>query len=123
MLLLRELGRGRVIERYCSEHNAFKWICGGVNVSYHTINDFRANNEECLNELITQSVAMLLVENLITLEEISQDGIKVRAHAGASSFRRKDKLKIFQKIAKEHVQKLNEERLKAPSDIISRKKS
>jgi len=116
------IGQGRVIERYCSEHNAFKWICGGVNVNYHTINDFRANNEECLNDLITQSVAMLLVENLITLEEISQDGIKVRAHAGASSFRRKDKLKIFQKIAKEHVEKLNEERLKAPSDVISRKK-
>lgn len=116
------IGQGRVIERYCSEHNAFKWICGGVNVSYHTINDFRANNEECLNELITQSVATLLVENLITLEEISQDGIKVRAHAGASSFHRKDKLKIFQKIAKEHVEKLNEERLKAPEDAISRKK-
>jgi len=116
------IGQGRVIERYCSEHNAFKWICGGVNVNYHTINDFRANNEECLNELIIQSVAMLLFENLITLEEISQDGIKVRAHAGASSFRRKDKLKIFQKIAKEHVEKLNEERLKTPSDVISRKK-
>jgi hypothetical protein len=116
------MGQGRVIERYCSEHNAFKWICGGVNVNYHTINDFRANNEECLNELITQSVAMLLVENLITLEEISQDGIKVRAHAGASSFRRKDKLKIFQKIAKEHVEELNKERLKTPSDVINRKK-
>lgn len=116
------IGQGRVIERYCSEHNAFKWICGGVNVNYHTINDFRANNEECLNELITQSVAMLLAENLVSLEEISQDGIKVRAHARASSFRRKDKLKIFQKIAKERVEKLNKERLKTASDVINRKK-
>lgn len=116
------IGQGRLIERYCSEHNAFKWICGGVNINYHTINDFRANNEECLNELMTQSVAMLLAENLITLEEISQDGIKVRANAGASSFRRKDKLKIFQKIAKEHVEKLNKERLETPSNVINRKK-
>lgn len=116
------IGQGRVIERYCSEHNAFKWICGGVNVNYHTINEFRVDNEECLNELIMQSVAMLMAQNLINLEEISQDGIKVRAHAGASSFRRKDKLKNFQKIAKAHVEKLNRERLKTHSDIISRKK-
>jgi transposase len=104
-----------VLKRYCSEHNAFKWLCGGVNINYHTINDFRANNEECLNELITQSVAILLAENLINLEEVSQDGIKVREHAGASSFRRKDNLKSFQKIAKEHVEKLNEERRKNKS--------
>jgi transposase len=116
------IGQGRIIERYCSEHNAFKWICGGVDINYHTINDFRANNEECLNELITQSVAMLMAENLITLEEISQDGIKVKAHAGASSFRRKDRLKSFQKIAKAHVEELNKERLKTSSDVISRKK-
>ncbi len=116
------IGQGRVIERYCSEHNAFKWICGGVDVNYHTINDFRANNEECLNELITQSVAMLMTENLITLEEISQDGIKVRAHAGASSFRRKDRLKNFQKIAKAHVEKLNKERYETPSDVFNKKK-
>jgi transposase len=116
------IGQGRVIERYCSEHNAFKWICGGVDVNYHTINDFRANNEEALTELITQSVAILMSENLITLEEVSQDGIKVRAHAGASSFRRKDRLRSFQKIAKAHVEKLNSDRLKTPSDVIDRKK-
>lgn len=116
------IGHGRLIERYCSEHNAFKWICGGVNVNYHTINEFRVNNEECLNELITQSIAIFMVQNLITLEEVSQDGIKVRANAGASSFRRKDRLKNFQKIASAHVERLNQERLKPNSDIISHKK-
>lgn len=43
---IESIGQGRVIERYCSEHNAFKWICGGLKISYHTINDFRANNSE-----------------------------------------------------------------------------
>lgn len=105
---------GRVIEQYCREHIAFRWICGDIKVNYHTINDFRSENEEALNDLITQSVAVLLKKELISLEDIAQDGMKVRAHAGAGSFRRKDKIKDYQKLAKDHVEKLNKERLTNP---------
>lgn len=113
---------GRVIEQYCKEHLAFKWICGDINMNYHTINDFRSNNEEALNELITQSVAVLLKKGLISLEEIAQDGMKVRAHAGAASFRRGSKLKDFQKLAKDHVERLNHERSINSSLIMDKKR-
>ncbi len=116
------IGQGRVIERYCTEHNAFRWICGGLNISYHTINDFRASNGEPLNELITQSVTMLLAQNLVSLEGISQDGIKVRAHAGASSFRRRSTLKELQEVVRAHVEKLNKNREENCSEILSRKR-
>lgn len=116
------IGQGRVIERYCLEHNAFKWICGGLNISYHTINDFRATNEEPLNELLIQSVTILLDQNLIDLEGISQDGIKVRANAGSSSFRRKETLKELQNDVRAYVTKLNKEREENSSDVLKRKK-
>lgn len=113
---------GRVIEQYCQEHTAFKWICGDIKINYHTINDFRSDNEEALDELITQSVAVLLNKRLITLEDIAQDGMKVRAHAGASSFRRKNKLKDYQKLAKELIEKLNKERLENPHLMRDKRK-
>lgn len=114
---------GRVIERYCKEHNGFKWLCGGVDVNYHTINDFRNGNKNSLNELLTQSVALFLSQNLIDLESISQDGIRVRANAGTSSFRRKPRLKEYLKIAKQHVEKLNKEREENTTNFIDHKKA
>lgn len=114
---------GRVIERYCQEHNGFKWLCGSVDVNYHTINDFRNGNKDSLNELLTQSVALFLRENLIDLESISQDGIRVRAHAGTSSFRRKPKLKEYLRIAKQHVEKLNKEREEKSTNFTDHKKA
>lgn len=42
--IIEGIGSARVIDRYCSEHIVFKWLCGGVSVNYHTISDFRKNN-------------------------------------------------------------------------------
>src|SRR4249920_1404621 len=36
------VGIGREIARLSLEHDAYRWICGGVSVNYHAINDFRA---------------------------------------------------------------------------------
>ena len=67
--LIEGIGSARVIDRYCSEHLAFKWICGGVSVNYHSISDFRKNNSTEFDDLITLTIARLMERELVTLKE------------------------------------------------------
>ncbi len=82
----------RELARLCEEHLAYQWLLGGVSVNYHTLADFRVDYESELDELLTKSVAALLREGIITIEKTAQDGLRIRASAGASSFRRKPTL-------------------------------
>lgn len=82
------VGSSRALACLCVEHLAYRWLCGGVEVGYHTLADFRTDHGEVLNDLLSQSVAVLLHEELIDLKRVAQDGVRVRAAAGASSFRR-----------------------------------
>jgi transposase len=103
------VGSAREIERLSREHLAYQWICGGVNVNHHSLSDFRNEVVDLLNGLLTQSVAMLLSAGLIELLRVAQDGMKVRASAGASSFRTRNRLEKLEKIAREQVETLAKE--------------
>ena len=35
------IGSARKVARLCAEHDAYRWLCGGVNVNHHTLSDFR----------------------------------------------------------------------------------
>jgi len=98
------VGSARELERLCSEHKAYQWLRGGVSVNYHTLSDFRAERKEDLDRLLTQILAVLMEKKLIELQRISQDGLRVRASAGASSFRRRKRLKDFLNEAKKQVE-------------------
>ena len=89
---LEGVGSGRELARLSEEHDAYRWICGGVSVNYHALNDFRSGNEVLMDELLTDNVAALAAAGAISLERVAQDGMRVRAHAGAASFRRQDSL-------------------------------
>lgn len=117
------IGSGRVIETYCTDHNAFKWLCGNVSINYHTLTDFRSNNKELLDELLTQSVAIFLNLGLIDFNRIAQDGMRVRASASSSSFRRKQTLEDHYEIAKLYVQQLISEQESSHKTIMDKKKS
>lgn len=82
----------RELARLCEEHLAYQWLLGGVSVNYHTLADFRVDYEAELDDLLTKSVAALMFEGLVTIEKTAQDGMRIRASAGASSFRRKPTL-------------------------------
>ena len=82
------IGSSRRLARLCEEHLVYQWLCGGVAVGYHTLADFRTGHGEVLNRLLTQTVAVLLHEGLVDLTRVAQDGMRVRAAAGTSSFRR-----------------------------------
>src|SRR5829696_838621 len=83
------VGSAREIERLTEVHDAYRWICGGVNVNHHTLSDFRCRPVDLLDQLLTDSVAVLMHKGLAKLERVAQDGMRVRASAGAGSFRRR----------------------------------
>ena len=103
------VGSARLLDRLCGENVAYEWICGGVGVNYHTLSDFRVQNGDVLDELLTQSVAVLMKEGIVDLTRVAQDGMKVRASAGASSFRRKKTLRACKREAREQVTALRKE--------------
>jgi transposase/IS5 family transposase len=103
------VGSARELERRTELHIAYRWICGGVSVNYHTLSDFRVNNGEALEKILVDSIAALVNAELIPLQTIAQDGMRVRASAGKSSFRRKPTLEQLQQKAKEHLENLKRE--------------
>jgi transposase len=82
------IASARQLDQLCTEHPAYLWVCGDVSVNHHTLSDFRSQNGPLFDRLITHSVAALLHEGLVALDERAQDGLRVRASAGAGSFRR-----------------------------------
>ncbi len=103
------VGSAREIERLSETHDAYRWICGGVNVNHHTLSDFRCARVDVLDELLSESVAVLVNKGLVRLECVAQDGIRVRASAGAGSFRRRSTLELCLKQARAQVQALKDE--------------
>jgi transposase len=106
---LRGIGSARELDRRCREDIAFEWICGGVTLNYHTLSEFRGDHVEVLDSLLTNSVAVLLEQDLVSMERVAQDGMKVRASAGASSFRRRSRLEEFRDEAETQVETLKRE--------------
>jgi len=100
------VGSSRALAKLCEEHLVYRWLCGGVEVGYHTLADFRTAHGEVLDQLLSQSVGVLLHEELIDLNRVAQDGMRVRASAGTSSFRRSPSLEECLKEAHEQVQAL-----------------
>lgn len=85
---LQRISSARELERKCHMDNAFQWIAGGLRPGYHVLSDFRVQHVELLDELLTQSIAVLRTSGLpVNLDEVAQDGVRVRASAGAASFR------------------------------------
>jgi len=103
------IGSAREIARLCEQHLAYQWMCGGVSVNHHTLSDFRNLSSDQLNGVLTQIVSGLLSEGLVEMQRVAQDGMKVRASAGGSSFRRRARLMEFQKIAREQIEILTQE--------------
>jgi transposase len=120
---LRGVGSARELNRLCEQHVDYRWICGGVSMNYHTLSDFRAQHVELLDRLLTESVASLMAEGLVTLDRVAQDGMKVRASAGAASFRRQPTLEEALAEAEEQLQRLKQELDADPAASTTRQKA
>ncbi|WP_145074767.1 IS1182 family transposase [Aureliella helgolandensis] len=103
------IGTARELGRRCETDIAYLWTLGNVTVNYHTLSDFRVENGAFLEKTLVDTVASLVAQGLVPLETIAQDGMRVRASAGSSSFRRKPTLESLQQQAQAHVDRLKKE--------------
>lgn len=113
----------REIARLGTAHAAYRWICGGVRINYHTLSDFRSGHGAALDELFTQVLGLLMHEHLITLFRVAQDGTRVRASAGSASFRRKARLKACVRVARDHLARLQAEAEQDPTQCRARQRA
>jgi len=100
------VGSARALDWLCSHHHGFRWLCGGVSVNYHTLSDFRVGHLSLLDDMLTHSIAVLMEQDLVDLNRVAQDGLRVRASAGAASFRRRPTLEQCLEEAGQQVQRL-----------------
>jgi len=105
----RGLSSAREIERQCAHEPAFRWLTGLKIVNHHTLSDFRVEHGEALQNLFIQVLGVMSVEKLITLERVTVDGTKVRAHVNKKTFSRAHKIRAHLKAARQHVEALQQE--------------
>jgi transposase len=103
---IRGIGSARELARRCEESAPFGWLCGGVSVNHRLLSDFRTDAGEALDQLLTQVIASLVDQDLVSVSRISQDGVRVRVSAGAASFRREERLQKLLAESREHVEQL-----------------
>jgi transposase len=103
------VGSARALERLCNSHDAYRWLCGGVSVNYHTLSDFRVGCADLLDRLLAEHLASLAKAGLVDLDSLAQDGVRIRASAGAASLRREATLDRLLATARTVVDELKRE--------------
>jgi len=127
------VGSARALERLCHSHDVYRWLCGGVSVNYHTLADFRVGCADLLDRLLAEHLAALAKAGLVDLDTLAQDGVRIRASAGAASFRREATLDRHLATAQAVVEELKHEvearsdgsnqRIKAAKERAARERS
>lgn len=104
--LIEGVGSARQIERLVEQDLAYMWLAGEVGVNHHALSDFRIGHEDLVDRLLTRSIVALQSQGLVQLETLAVDGVRVRAHAGGSSFRRRERLDELERRAAGRVAEL-----------------
>jgi len=107
--ITEDVGSARYLGQLCQEHDAYRWLCGGIPVDYHLLSNFRVSHQAELDKLLTTIIATMMDQKLVTLKRVAHDGTRLRASAGRGSFRRKDSLHRCLAEAEEQVKRLNAE--------------
>jgi transposase len=103
------IGSARAVARLCDEHIAYQWLCGGGGMNAKTLADFRVDHGTLLERLLVDSFTALVRAGVASLDRIAQDGVRVRASAGAASFRRDSTLEGCRSAAEQAVRDLRAE--------------
>jgi transposase len=114
------VGSARELDRLCREHIGFEWLCGGVGMNHTTLADFRVAHGAVLERLLVDSFAAMLKGGHASLDRVAQDGMRVRAAAGAASFRRQASLKRCRAEAAAEVARLRAELDADPAGLSRR---
>lgn len=104
------IGSAREVARRCEYDPAFQWLTGLTEVNYHTLADFRVEKQQELDELFTQVLAALSKEGLITLEQVMQDGTKIKALASSRSYQQEETIRKHLEQARQQVAAMGDPR-------------
>ena len=104
------IGSAREVARRCEYDPAFQWLTGWEEVNYHTLADFRVEKQQELDGLFTQVLAALSQEGLITLEQVMQDGTKIRAQASTRSYCQEETIREHLERARRRVVEMGDPR-------------
>src|SRR6202023_270490 len=104
------IGSAREVARRCEYDPGFQWLTGLTEVNYHTLADFRVEKQQELDELFTQVLAALSKEGLITLEQVMQDGTKIKALASSRSYRYEGTIREHLEQARQQVAAMGDPR-------------
>ncbi len=116
------VGSAREVDRLCREHIGFEWLCGGVGMNHTTLAEFRVAHGAVLERLLVDSFAAMLRTGHASLGRVAQDGMRVRAAAGAASFRREASLERCRAEAAAEIVRLRAE-LDADPGAVSRRQA
>lgn len=97
---------GRKLARLCKQSFPYRWLCGGVEVEYHTLNDFRSAHGAKLKKVLVNAMTGLIASGLVSPEVVAVDGVRVRAWAGGGSFRRAETLRQLKRAVEERLSSL-----------------
>jgi transposase len=110
----------RKIEELCTHHNVYRWIAGGVPINRTMLSEFRSHNPEKFEELLISCLAVMVQANVLSDQDFSQDGTKVKANAGFNSFRREETLETLEKQIKQRIDDLEAEIKENPQKYDNR---
>jgi len=101
--LSQAVGSAREIARLIKSDLAYRWIVGNVEISHQKLSEFRVGHGKALSELMTNVLATLMNQGLLSLAVVAQDGTRTRAAASAPSFRSYGSLLQCREQAKLHI--------------------
>ena len=78
------VGSARALAKLCERDDAYRWLCGGVSVNYHTLADFRVAHPWLLDELLIEHVASLAAAGGVVSGEAVVAEHPARARPAAS---------------------------------------
>jgi transposase len=108
-----QVSSAREIARLMAYEPGLMWLSGLGEVNYHTLADFRAEHEKELKRLLAELLGLLSKEEIVKLELVAHDGTKIRAQAGADTFRRGKTLEEETARARQMIEEIERE---APSE-------
>ena len=114
------VGSARAIDRLVRDHNVYRWLAGGVSLNYGLLARFRTADPEAFEQFLEVHVAALLQQGLIDLTCVAQDGMRVRASAGSSSFHRQATLEECQRLVRQQLKQLRRQ-ADEPLDAVAQR--
>jgi transposase len=109
------ISSAREIERLMEWEPGLQWLGGLATVNHHTLSDFRVEHRAALDELFAQLLAVLSRAGLVSLEQVMHDGTKIRAQAGADTFRREKSLQQHLEEARQAMAEMGDPQAEAPA--------